>query len=504
MKKGHLLCWLALFLCGCVLSVTLFGCGGKTSTESDSSAMSSEDFDSSESSSSVTNDTSDPDNAGAEENSDISTNTSVSSANSSSKPDFNPNESSDSVPDSGTNSQALPVKDMKGRTFTFCAPSWEVLDLEEDWIKELENKYNCKLKNLQLSDYSTLYSSILAGDPLADVISLSDTYFYKYVQKKLLLDLAVTQYIDVDGSSRYVTGNQSIFTVNGNTYGSMTTYSFERVLVYNKSLIKGSDDLQTLADAGKLTWDKLYEILVKVGKTGVSAIAGQMYECDILETFIEANGGRIFSRDGGLNFTYTLDSKNTRNAISYAQKLYASGCVMPMNGGNYLYPQSQFSKGKVAVMIADSWNLVTIYNKAKFDVGIVLVPAGDDASDPLVEQTVFSCYSIPATVEQPEDVGLIFAAWAKAADANGEGKKHFLDYWSDIMDDEKNINVLKKYISIIDSGKAVVDYKNSVTSFYDDGLYGCQQETLFGNISAQSYLERVGAIYKSKAADFNS
>ena len=394
---------------------------------------------------------------------------------------------------------------MGGRTFTFCAPSWEIIDLEESWVKDLQSKYNCKFKNLQLADYSTLYSSILAGDPLADVIIMGDSNFYQYVQKKLLRSLSASQYIDVDDSSLYVTGLNDIFTVSGKAYGvSRDGYAIRRVLAYNKSLITGSNDLQTLADAGKLTWDKLYEILTKVSKSGVAGIAGQMYECDVLEAFIMANGGRIFKRGSGLNFTYTLDSQNTRNAISFVQKLYSSGCIMPMNGGNYLYPQSQFAKGKVAMMLVDGWNLGDIYKKAKFDVGIVLLPAGSDASSPLVEQTVYECYSIPATVENPEDVELIFAAWVKAADANGEGKNYILDEWKDLMDDPKNLKVLEKYISIVNSGKAVVDYKNTVTNFYNDGLYDYQQKALFGELSAQSYLEAVGTVYKSKAADFGS
>ena len=126
------------------------------------------------------------------------------------------------------------------------------------------------------------------------------------------------------------------------------------------------------------------------------------------------------------------------------------------------------------------------------------------ASDPLVEQTVFQSYSIPATVNNPEDVELIFAAWVKAADANGEGKNHSLDYWKDLMDNSKNLKVLEQYISIVESGKAVVDYKNAVTNFYNDGLYDYQQKALMGELSAQSYLEAVGTVYKSKAADFGS
>ncbi len=509
--------WLTLLVCSCMLA-TLVGCGGSPKSGGDDSSVSS---------SSSSGDTSTPDsselsnlgsNAESSDTSDVSSDAGTTNSNSNTSSGSKPNSNTSSnspvssnapsnnsgSPSSGS-SKTLPVKNMGGRTFTFCAPSWEIIDLEESWVKALQSKYNCKFKNLQLADYSTLYSSILAGDPLADVITMGDSNFYQYVQKKLLRSLSASQYIDVDDSSLYVTGLNDIFTVSGKAYGvSRDGYAVRRLLAYNKSLITGSNDLQTLADAGKLTWDKLYEILTKVSKSGVAGIAGQMYECDVLEAFIVANGGRIFKRDSGLNFTYTLDSQNTRNAISFVQKLYSSGCIMPMNGGNYLYPQSQFAKGKVAMMLVDGWNLGDIYKKAKFDVGIVMLPAGGNASSPLVEQTVYECYSIPATVENPEDVELIFAAWVKAADANGEGKNYFLDEWKDVMDDPKNLKVLEKYISIVDSGKAVVDYKNTVTNFYNDGLYDYQQKALFGELSAQSYLEAVGTVYKSKAADFGS
>lgn len=486
--------WLAILACGCMLA-TLIGCGNSKKPEEDGASVASSES----SGEASTPETSEP--AGTESGGESSDTTEDSSGSGEPNPSSSP--SSNTEPTAP--SKDLPVKNMGGRTFTFCAPSWEVIDLEEGWVKELESQYNCKFKNLQLPDYSTLYSSILSGDPLADVVILNDSQFYQYVQKKLIRDLSPSKYVDVNDSSLYITGNKSIYTVSGKVYGvDRDQYSIRRVLVYNKSLVKGADDLQTLADAGKLTWDKLYEILTKVSKTGVSGIAGQMYECDLLEAFIEANGGRIFQRDNGLKLTYTLDSQNTRNAISYVQKLYTGKCIMPMNNGNYLYPQSQFVKGKVAMMLVDNWNLSYIFQKAKFDVGIVMVPAGSNASSPLVEQTVFQSYSIPATVNNPEDVELIFAAWAKAADANGEGKNHSLDYWKDLMDNSKNLKVLEQYISIVDSGKAVVDYKNAVTNFYNDGLYDYQQKALMGELSAQSYLEAVGTVYKSKAADFGS
>lgn len=496
MKRQYFKGFISLSMC-MIIAVGLCACGGhgakESSLVSDSSTITSGESESSNS---------------MESDAEISSESSVSSTLQSSAAGSNPAASSSKGSSKVTSSitpKTLPVKDMKGRQFVFCAPSWEILDVEEPWMKELAKKYNCNFKNLQLSDYTTLYSSILAGDPIADVMVMGDSNFYQSVQKKFLRDLTVSPYINVKDSSLYVTAVNKITTVNNKIYGvARDNYPIRRILAYNKTLITGADDLQTLSKSGKLTWSKLFDILKKVKAGGAAGIAGQMFESDVLETFIEANGGRIFTRDGGLKFTYTLTSTNTRDAISYVQNLYKSGCIMSMNGGNYQYPQSQFAKGKVGVLIADSWNLSYVYSKAKFDIGLALVPAGNNATSPLVEQTVFECYSIPNTVKNPSDVELIFAAWVKAADSNGEGKNHFMDEWADIINDDNNMNVLKQYVSIIDSGKAVIDYKNAVTNLYNDGLYDYQQKVLMGEISAQSYLESVEAVYKAKAADFNS
>lgn len=396
------------------------------------------------------------------------------------------------------------VKDMKGRTFTFCAPSWEVVETDDAYVKQLQKTYNCKFVNLQLADYTTLYSSILSGSPIADVVILPESKFYVYAQKKLLKSLSDVGTLDVNDNSLFVTSHNKNFTVNGKVYGlSFDSYGLQRVLLYNRSLLKGNDDLQILADKGELTWNKLREILQKSVKNGSQGIAGMMQESDVLSTLIHANGGRVFTRDN-LKFTYSFESNNTRNAISFAQSLYSGGMIMKNNGGNYLYPQTQFAKGKVAMMIGNSWNLDYVFERAKFDVGIVLFPAGPDASAPLVEQTEFSTYTIPSTAKNPDDIGIIFTAWAREAAKNemDRGKQNFVKRWEDIIGDTKNMAVIKSFVNAVEKGDYYTDFENAITSFYDDGLYGLYNKVLYGEISAQSYLESVGNVYKSKAADF--
>ena len=421
------------------------------------------------------------------------------------RPDVSSDAPDDStVPTPPAPSEELPVRDMKGRTFVLAAESWDYVDLEEPWVKELESTYNCKFRNYWYSNsFDTLYSSILSNDPIADILTVNNYRFYQLVSRSFLRDLSSSAYIHPEDSSLYVPAAQKVLTeVDGKAYAILSDYAVRRVLVYNKSLISGADDLQTLSAQGKLTWDKLFEIVQKVSQSGKAGLAGKMYESDVLESFVLAGGGRFYTRNG-LDFTYTLDSRETRDALTYVQKLYAAGCIMPMEGNTYLYPQTQFAKGRVGVMIADGWNLSYIASKAKFDWGIVLMP-NKDGSQGLIDLSDFECNAIISSTQNPEDVELIFAALEKAKSENGVGKGKKMAQFEDLTSDEASIAVFRSYIDAIDAGRGAVDYRNAIANFYDDGLYDYQEKCLHGDISAQSYLESVGAIYKAKARDFLS
>ena len=63
--------------------------------------------------------------------------------------------------------------------------------------------------------------------------------------------------------------------------------------------------------------------------------------------------------------------------------------------------------------------------------------------------------------------------------------------------------MLRTFVREVEAGHSTVDFVNAVTSYYDDGLFGAENECLQGSMSAQSYLETVGSIYRSKAQDFH-
>lgn len=511
--------WIKRIICLCLvlaLCAGFAGCRKSGSGDGSLSDLSSEDAllgnveldDNSSEEGTESDTTSDgtTDSSSGNSNNNSSNATSNTSSGNSSNNSSNVTDNTSSSNDSGvTNADVeLPVRDMGGRTFTFAAPSWsDTVNVDSDWVKALEKKYNCKFENLNLNnDYTTLYSSILAGNPIADVVVFNYTNFYPAVKSNLLLELKSSENINYQDSSCFIPkAQEKLTTVNGKLYGAIDTYAFRNMLVYNRSIITGDDDLLTLSNNGQLTWDKLYEILQKVVASGKKGIAGELNEEGILQAFILANGSSWFTRDG-LNFTYCLDNQNTRDALSYVQKLKASNLTMPLDGGNYLYGQTQFVKGRVGMMIVDGYNLDYIAKNAKFDYGVVMLP-NKDGSKGLVDLTEFECYSIPSTVKNPEDVQLIFAAWKQAEEANNEGKQWSLENKTDDLD-TKDAEVIKAYAKRIENADGIIDYRNVLVDYYGDDINTQEKKCLYSEITVQAYLERVGKIYKKAATDFNN
>lgn len=493
-----------------VLCTVFVGCSTTTSDETSSDILSSNivsgdvDIDIDNNTSSDDNNVSVDDSNNVDSNDNQSNNSSVNSTPTTSDTPSKNDTPTVSVPTNNADVK-LPVKDMGGRTFTFAAPSWDdTVNVDADWVKELEKKYNCKFKNLNLNnDYTTLYSSILAGDPIADVVVFNYTNFYPAVKKNLLLELKSSGNINYQDSSCFIPkAQEKLTTVNGKLYGAIDTYAFRNLLVYNRSIITGEDDLLTLYNNGKLTWDKLYEVLQKAVKSGKKGIAGEMNEEGILQSLILANGSTWYKRDSGLNFTYCLENQNTRDALAFAQKLKASNLTMPLDGGNYLYGQTQFAKGRVAMMIVDGYNLDYIAKNAKFDYGVVMLP-NKDGSKGLVDLTEFECYSIPATVNNPDDVQLIFAAWKQAEEANNEGKNWSLENKLDDLD-SKDQAIIKEYAKRIENADGIIDYRNVLVDYYGDDINTQEKKCLYSEITVQAYLERVAKLYKKGATDFNN
>jgi ABC-type glycerol-3-phosphate transport system substrate-binding protein len=398
-----------------------------------------------------------------------------------------------------TPTTTAPPPDLKGRTITYAA-NWNEPTNDARYMKRkqwLEGTLKCKIKHYPLlsdTDRDNLTNSILAGKPIADFFTQGPGV-YNFASKGMLYPISDLECINVN-DPKWNKLIREYSTINGKTYGIYWKQNvFRNVLVYNKSLIKGDDDLYTLQKNGKLTWDKLFAIAQKVQQANANvkdfaAVSGTMDINDFTNVFIAANNGRMATRGKGLDFSYAYDSKNTRRALEEVQRWVKAGLLLDVAGKSYLYAHSQFYKGKVGMMPADNWQLSDIFAKAKFKVGAVLFPKGPDAKYDLVDQNGQEFYMIPSTVKNPEEVGKFINAMADYDIANDPTWE---EIWGDMCDDDKQVmDTFRRYLKAIDEGKYFLDYRDVVQgAIYDNGVYGMLAEVARSSLTPQAFLESI-------------
>jgi hypothetical protein len=481
----------AVFICLCLMVGVVSGCNGKPDTSKTDTSSTNQTVDSTDET-----DTTDPDTTDTESLGSDSTTTA--------------NGKTDATTQSSARQTTTTTKppNFGGRTFTYAA-NWSEPTNDARYMARknfLEKTYNCKIKHLPLLDANArtnLTSSIKAGKPVADFFTQGPGV-YNYAKDGMIYPFSSLKSIDIN-DPKWNKLIKDYSTINGKVYGIYWKQNvFRNVLLYNKSLIKGADDLYTLQKNKKLTWDKLFDIAKKVKAKGVDAISGSMDINDFTNLFVAANDGKMAKRGKGTDFTYIYDSKNTRNALKVVQEWYKADLLLDVGSNTYLYAYSQFYKGRLGMIACDNWQMSEIFAKAKFDVGAVLFPKGPDAKYDLVEQNMQEFYMMPSTLtnEGREQVGQLINAMA---DYDIKNDPTWKEIWGDMIDYDKEVlDTFQRYLDAIDKGQYFMDYRDIIQGpIYDNGVYGMLAEVARGDLTPQAYLDSIGPVCKAIIADYN-
>ena len=500
MTKKMLFRLFAVLICLCLMVGAISGCTDSSDTSSKSNSKTTK----SAANTNDTNDTGDPTGEDTSLTDPDTTDTGTGGADSTTTANGKADPTTQKPVPTTTTKPTKPA-DFKGRTFTYAANWTEPIKDAKYMARKnfLEKTYNCKIKHYPLLDANartTLTNSILAGEPVADFFTQGPGV-YNYVKKGMLFPVSDLTCLNIT-DAKWNKLIRDYTTINGKTYGIYWKQNvFRNVLLYNKNLIKGTDDLYTLQKGKKLTWDKLLAIAKKVKGKNIPAISGSMDINDFTNLFVAANNGRMATRGKGTDFTYVYDSKNTRNALQTVQEWYKAGLLLDVADKSYLFAYSEFYKGRLGMIACDNWQMSEIFAKAKFGVGAVLFPAGPDAKYDLVEQNMQEFYLIPATAKNPQDVGRLILAMA---DYDIKNDPSWQEIWGDMIDDDKVMDTFKRYIGMIDKGQYFMDYRDIMQgSIYDNGVYGMLAEVARGDTTPQAYLEAIGPVCKAIIADYN-
>ena len=395
------------------------------------------------------------------------------------------------------------VKDLKGRTITIVA-WWDATASGTEGYKQMrqvESMLNCKLVERKMSDYTALYASILAQQPLADIFCPRDVDVLNMANKGMLTPLSDLSNFNFE-EEKWSKAMCRESTLNTKIYG-MGQPQFRELLLYNKKMFQknGWDDLYELQSQGKLDWTTLFNIMSKAAKTDA---AGNVTQYGLVPTYdigefgysmIHANGINAVTRKYNTKtMNYTLDSAAARTALSTLKTwVDKKGAVYDTNNYGWDTGRSVFSSGKAAMALADYDMFGRITADADFDIGAVLFPHGPDTKQDLV--TYIATYSvIPAGVKNPNDVAL---AWDIRSDLGWKGIDSLVS--SDEMPDPSVKATKQKFLKALDEGNYANDYGKDLSKAEIKDTF---KKVAYGELTPAAAISAIGQKINGAINDF--
>jgi len=242
------------------------------------------------------------------------------------------------------------------------------------------------------ADYFTKLRTDVAGGSAPDVFWLNNSNLAAYARNGNLVDINAT--LGAEASAAWVPSVVKQFTVDDKLWGVPQTSDGGIAVYYNAKLL--ADAGLTKDDISHLTWspsggdDSLLTVAQKLTRDANGKTADQAgfdpkhikqygynaaYDLQaIYLPFIGSNGGTFQNGD-----TFTFSNPKTVEAFSYVVDLINKFHVAPSaadTNTNGDFSRDQFIQGKMGLFQSGLYNLANIASGAKFDWGVVSLPAG--------------------------------------------------------------------------------------------------------------------------------
>lgn len=332
------------------------------------------------------------------------------------------------------------VVDLGGVTITF--GNWGELSeelqdptsLESLWRAELEEKYNFKFAySYRPGDEGTptiFLSSVLSGEPFADVVNMMSDAVTSFAQQDLLYPLNTLESYDLVngyGVNQDVMKNMTL--QDGNTYGVFFSgkyvYDNQIFIAYNKSLAarEGLPNLAELYKNGEWTWDKFIELAAQVTKdTDNDGAIDQYGFC-----YDPSGYGLSFLVSTGVP-SITADMKVNYGDPQIMEAMRAMGNSMPYaikapSDANWDWYLTQLKTGNTLfAMTQYLWSMYN-YRDMTDDYGFLPFPS-PDGEKYYTYINGFNCQVIPYNCKNPEAAAFVMGLLAQDRpwdyDENGE------------------------------------------------------------------------------------
>ncbi|MCR2821526.1 ABC transporter substrate-binding protein [Lederbergia panacisoli] len=306
-------------------------------------------------------------------------------------------------------------------------------DIRQGLLEAAEEKYNVKIEYVVIpyeEKVNQLTTTILAGEPFADIIGLSNMQAGPLMQQDMLY--ALDDIIDLS-ESRMTEPMKAIGKFSDKNYMMKFQVNESGGMYYNKTMFEeaGLADPYELQKNGEWTWDAMLDAAKKLTKDGVYGLSAD--PSIISEYSIFSNDAQFLDTNTG---EIVLDSPNSIEALEFVVSLYNEHKVIKPNEGNdWEDPRRYFTEGLVGMTQGWIWEA---YDRveAPFEWGYVMWPKGPKASNNIVPLSDVSGDFIPKGVKDPE---IVYKIWEDLQIWDG-WEDDVIDWFESVLPSEEAID----------------------------------------------------------------
>lgn len=352
--------------------------------------------------------------------------------------------------------------DMGGRTVKVV--SWWDMTIPEDNpdniqrkknLDELMKKHNFKIEYVAIDfgEYQQkVTASLLAGEPIGDIVRLGRNYMIPTLVKQDLL-WPVDEYTKNTKVFNQKTTSE-YFTYEGKGYAFTEDQSnLVQGIFYNRTLLNqlGIKALQDYVNEDNWNWDTFVQVAKEAnkdtnndGKLDTWGLANSQ----VVEHAMYSNSAHLTKGD-----KQNLDDPATQETLNFLSKLATEQVYRPTEGGDWTEPGQFFRQGNTLMYAGAIFELNGFKtDMPDADIGFVPFPKGPSATEYHSGEAAYQALTIPKAVEHPEQLLYI---WEKINDIDSEydypGQASFESNFSN-EDDINNAKMVGPGMIIFDHG----------------------------------------------------
>lgn len=272
-------------------------------------------------------------------------------------------------------------------------------------LEALEKKHNFKMEYVAVDwgEYqSKVVASLLAGEPIGDIIALGVSYTIPTLTQQGLL-WPVDEYTTNEKVFNQKVRNE-ISQYDGKSYGfSADTSNPWGGIFYNRTLMDklGMKPFQEYVDNDQWNWETFMQVAKEANRDtnndGKLDTWG-LTSFNLLTEALISNEADLVNGD-----QQSLDDPKTVEALNLVSRILTEKVSRPQESGEWDEPGRFFRQGNVLFHAGPTWDLGNIKKDMEnSDIGFLPYPKGPSASEYHNGTTEYELLTIPKAVEHPE------------------------------------------------------------------------------------------------------